>query len=187
MGDAARCAARSKRSGVQCRNYGLRRPDGGNTPHCRFHGGGGELLPPGDPGHGGRPSTTFRYSRFMRSDEDREIYESARSALGTLDEEINLARTNLERFRRNCEAQAKGGIPVHVADGGKSVSVRPYAEIEADYLDLIRKLEESRKKLLQAGSVDNDDSETYREWIAVARKPDDSSSGSGSSSPPTGP
>jgi hypothetical protein len=144
-------------------------PDGGHTGRCKFHGGTRQLTEPGDPKRGGRPPETFRYSRFMRSAEDRELYESARSALGSLDEELNLARTNLERFRRSREEQAKGGIPLSVADGGKSVSVRPYQEIEADYLDLIRRLEEGRKKLLQSGGADNDDSETYREWLTAVR------------------
>jgi len=187
MADAPRCAARSKRSGRTCRMFALRLPGGGHTKHCRMHGGKNERAAPGDPIRGGRPPTTFRYSTFMRTDEDKALYESARSALGTLDEELNLARTNLERFRRSREEQAKGGIPLSVADGGKSVSVRPYAEIETHYLDLIRRLEEGRKKLMAAGAVDNDDAETYREWLSATRKPDDSSSGSGPSSPPSSP
>lgn len=181
MADAPRCAARSKSKRRGCRAFCLAHPDGGYTKHCRMHGGKNEQAPPGDQIRGGRPPTTFRYSTFMRSEEDRALYESARSALGTLDEELNLARTNLERFRRRCEEQAKGGIPLSVADGGKSVSVRPYAEIEADYLDLIRKIEEGRKKLMQAGSADSDDGETYLAWVTSARG---SSSDSGPSSGP---
>jgi len=187
MPDAPRCGANKSRGRGECRGWCLKRPDGTYTQRCKFHGGTKQLLEPGDPRRGGRPPTTFRYSTFMRTDEDRELYESARGALGSLDEELNLARTNLERFRRSRDEQAKGGIPLSVSDGGKSVSVRPYAQIEAEYLDLIRRLEEGRKKLLSSGVPDNDDSETYREWIATARKPSDDSSSGSSSAPASEP
>lgn len=185
--DARKCTATSKRTGKRCRFNVYKRPDGSYTTTCRYHSGGHQLREPGDVRNGGAPPKTFRYSTHMRSQEDRDLYESARSAIGSLDEELCLARANLERFRRRCEEQSKSGIPISVADGGKSVTVRPYAEIESWYLDLIRKLEESRKKLLQSGTPDNDDSETFREWLAEARSSDDGSSGSGPSSAPAPP
>lgn len=137
-----RCPAHNRR-GEPCRKA----PRIGAT-HCQNHGGPRELLPPGDPGRGGAPPKTFMYSRFLRTQEDRDLYESARTVLGKLDEEIALARTNLARYQRAVEDSAKGGIPISVADGGKSVSVRPYANVVQEYLDLIGKLEERRSRIL---------------------------------------
>lgn len=140
-----RCPAKNRR-GEPCRKSPRR-----GAVHCHNHGGANEVLPPGDPGRGGRPATTFRYSRVFRSDEDREIYELARQELGKLDEEIALARTNLVRYQRAMEDSGKGGIPVSVGGAGGSLTVRPYADVVQDYLDLIGKLEERRARILQAG------------------------------------
>lgn len=111
-----------------------------------MHGGKNQLLPPGDPGRGGRPPTTFRYSQVIRV-EDRELYDAVSSLIGKLDEEIALARTNLVRFQRANDESFKGGIPVSVGSAGGSVTVRPYADVVQEYLDLIGKLEERRARI----------------------------------------
>lgn len=171
MRDARRCPARSKRSGRPCEGFGLRRPDGTRTVHCYQHGGKQELLPPGDPERGGRPPTTFRYAHALRSEEDRALYEASAKLLGNLEEEIKLARTNLFRFQRTVEESAKGGLPVSVAGGGGSVTVKPYAQVVQEYLDLIGRLESRRAALLQQAKPVDDDLETYEAWVAGTRSP----------------
>lgn len=140
-----RCGAKTRgpRAGRTCQNFPV---DG--SARCRMHGGKNQ---PGSDASPGAPPRTFRYSQVLRSDEDRELYESARTALGKLDEEIALARTNLARFQRSVEDASKGGIPTSVSDGGRSISIRSYADIVQEYLDLIGKLEERRARILQAG------------------------------------
>lgn len=118
--------------------------------HCQNHGGPNEVLPPGDPGRGGAPRKHGFYSDVLHP-EDRELYEEARTLLGKLDEEIALARTNLARYQRTVERSGQGGIPTSVADGGKSVSVRPYADIVQEYLNLIGRLEKRRAEILHLG------------------------------------
>jgi len=115
--------------------------------------GGGKKNQKGSPLSGGRPSTTFRYSKMLRTDEDKELYESTRTALGDLEEEIALARTNLSRYQRLAEEKGTGGIPTSFSGGGKSVGLRIYADIIQEYLDLVGKLEERRSRILAAGKA----------------------------------
>lgn len=170
MGDAPRCAARSKRSGRPCGKLGLRRLDGTFTSNCRFHGGVQQLAEPGDPIRGGRPVQSGFYSAVLR-EEQKPIYLLAMQELGKLDQELALARTNLYYYQKRVGEQEKGGIPSSVSAGGQSVSIKSYADIVADYLNLISRMETRRARILEAiGASESNDSDLlgHEEWVTSA-------------------
>jgi hypothetical protein len=124
-----------------------KREDGTYTDTCRFHSGGHQLRPPGDPQNGGAKPTSFTYVRVV-PEEFHGIYEAGRRELDRIDHEIALARTNLYRLQQRYEDQQKGGVPTSVSGGGASVSVRPYAELVAEHTDRITRYVERRARIL---------------------------------------
>jgi hypothetical protein len=154
MGDAPKCAARSKRSGRPCGKLGLRRPDGTFTRHCRFHGGVQERAPVGDDTRPGRPPTSHRFARAIRNPEDREDFEAFLVDVTNLERQIALAELNCLRFMRRCEASEKGGIPTSVAGGGQSVSIESYDRIIRSYLETIGRLRERKARIDHMGNPD---------------------------------
>ncbi len=171
MGDAPRCTARGKRSGRRCGRVCSRKPDGTHVKHCHYHGGKNECAPPGDPIRGGRPVESGFYSAVLR-DEQKPVYLLAMQELGKLDQELALARTNLYGYQKRVGDQEKGGIPSSVSAGGQSVSIKSYADIVADYLNLISRMETRRARILEAiGASESNDGDLlgHEEWLKAAR------------------
>ena len=146
----------SKRSRKPCRNRPLR-----SATRCKFHGGTQQLAPPGDPRRGGRPYTSGIYARYM-ADEMRDDYADLAALVGTLDNELHVARAYLADAIKRHRSNPGGGIAVSVNKGrGASVRIRAYADIVAELTDRVRKLEKTRRQLLaerdpQAGSAIHD-------------------------------
>ena len=173
MGDAPRCTGKSTRSGQRCKKLGLRRPDGTFTRCCRRHGGTQQRAAQGDPIRGGRPVQSGFYSAVLR-EEQKPIYLLAMQELGKLDQELALARTNLYYYQKRVGEQEKGGIPSSVSAGGQSVSIKSYADIVADYLNLISRMETRRARILEAiGASESNDSDLlgHEEWVASRASP----------------
>lgn len=151
--ESPRCTATSKRTHKRCGAPCRRRPEGGYTAHCHYHGGPNELLPPGDPRRGGAPPTSFVYARVLRLPGDDEIIEASRGKLGTLDDEICVLRRNLYRALERAEAQPKGGVPTSVGAGGASVTVETHQghvlKIQAE----LRKAELARAELIRSAGL----------------------------------
>ena len=171
MGDASRCGAERSFGRGLCRKFGLCKPDGTWTKRCKFYNGGAELLEPGDPKRGGRPVEHGFYSETLR-EEQKSIYAWAMQELGTLDHELALARTNLHGYQTRMRDQEKGGIPSSVAAGGQSVTIHSYADIVAEYLNLISRLEFRRARILESiGGTESNDTDLlgHEEWLKSTR------------------
>jgi len=154
---------------------------------CRMHGGTRQRKAgTGDPALGGAPVQTGVYAKYLRG---AYATDHAAARTGGLDEEIRVAKAYLAGAIRNHQADPKGGV--HVS-AGPVTKVRLHADVVADLLDRIRKLELARAELL-AGPAPTDDNamQDYRSWIAAQAAPasaapstePSSPSPSGSSSP----
>ncbi|WP_325205668.1 HGGxSTG domain-containing protein [Ralstonia sp. TCR112] len=173
---ASTCGAKT-RSGAPCK----RAPMEGKT-RCKLHGGASTGAPKGNANavkHG-------FYSDALTSDE-RVLYE--RAEVGSLDDEIRLARVKLHRFVRlsgslDLMDMVDGALQVTRKIGEEydraTESMQPYdkKELKAaapDYadliirqIDLIRKLELARRDLM--ADEDGDAPESIRITVRRARK-----------------
>jgi len=104
-------------------------------------------MPPGDPRRGGRPPVSRLYQRHLQPPQI-EAFQDA--PIGDLDNEIRLAKANLDEVVRRQQTNPGGGLVLSVTntDGSKTVRFRPWFEIELEHLDKIRRLEETRAALL---------------------------------------
>jgi hypothetical protein len=152
MGDARTCTAKSKRTGERCRARVYKREDGTYTSTCRAHSGGHQLRAPGDPKNGGAPCANFRFSRAIRSVEDREDFEAFLVDTTNLNRQIALAELNLVRFIRKYEESERGGIPSSIGGGGKSVTFESYDRIVRSYLETIGRLRERQARIEHLGN-----------------------------------
>jgi hypothetical protein len=89
------------------------------------------------------PPTSFLYRRHLRG-EEAAAFDAA--PLGKLDDEIRLAKANLDAVV--AKSREKGAADGIVISRGKVTSYRLYTDIIQDHLDHIRRLEEGRRKLL---------------------------------------
>lgn len=138
------CTAKSKRTGVQCKAKGM--PNG----KCYHHGGKSTGAPKGNK----FAATHGVYSRSFTTDES----DLAQTAIGSLDQELILARVQLSRALK-AEANASA-LPdrlelaeITTTDAGyvqrKSIK-RDYYQIINTLLGRIESLEKSRQTLLTA-------------------------------------
>jgi len=129
---------------------------------CRMHGGTRQRKAgTGDPALGGAPVQTGVYAKYLRG-KYRADHDAAR--LGDLDEEIRVAKAYLAGHIRKHQADPCGGI--HVSSG-PITRVRLYADVVAELLDRIRKLELARAQLLTGPQPPDDNAmQDYRSWLA---------------------
>ena len=114
-----------------------------------MHAGKQQIAAVGAPERGGRPPTSRLYVRHLQP-EQTVVFDEARDLLGKLDQELCLARANLDQYVREHQLNFRGGTPVSVATGGGGVSIVPHVEIILRHLDKIRLLELARKQLHEA-------------------------------------
>jgi hypothetical protein len=172
---AARCSCGGKRK--PCAGKPLRKLDGSYTKRCRMHGGKNELAAGTlDPAAGGRPISTGLYARQIRDAQRRALLADAPSILGTLDDELAVARTLLADALERYDQNPSGGITVSVGgtsgEGGRpsSVRVRAYADIVGELTDRVRKLELARERLAQSGPTGEDEMLEHEAWLDASRK-----------------
>jgi hypothetical protein len=123
-----------------------------------MHGGKNERAEPGDPVRGGRPPITGYYSKYLREGM-RLAYDDAQAVIGSLDDEIKVARAYLTWAIERHQENPAGGEAISVAkntEGGTvRVRMRFYSDIVADLIDRIRRLELSREALKHGAGGDD--------------------------------
>lgn len=169
---ARRCTANSKRSGERCRQNCLLKPDGTYTKNCRFHKGGVELLPPGDPALGGAPPTTWlRVERLPEA--QRPVYEAAlaQSPISRYDQLIAFAYAQLDAYLEHHGLAVVDGYKVEWQEGRViGETIQPHFDVVHRHLDAIRKLEKDRAAIVEAsGGGDGDGTQDYASWLAGVR------------------
>lgn len=106
-----------------------------------MHGGTQQKKPPGDEARGGRPPESGVYAKFLPADLE-EKYGAVGDALGSLDEEIRVARAYMARAVENDDSAAVGELT-----------------------ERIRRLESSRGKLLRIRRPQDRRFDTYAEFL----------------------
>jgi hypothetical protein len=172
------CGAR-KRSGGTCQKHALK----GST-RCRLHGGAATAA-----NKGNAHAVKHGFYSDALLPEEKTLYE--RAEVGSLDDEIRLARVKLHRFvklsgslelREMVDSALEVTRKMGVAFDAETKSVEPYDKKEfkvaaPDYadliirqIDLIRKLELARKDLMADEDEDAPDSIVIK--VSRARKDD---------------
>lgn len=152
------CGAKN-RQGVPCRN-----PPAHGSIRCRFHGGGKAKFPPGDPRRGGVERRTGLYARHLPP-EQLEAFDAA--ALGNLDQEIRLAKANLDWAVQRWTEDPLGGVVT--TRGDKSITERLWVDIVREHGEHVRKLEAARAVILAGEPPPNENVEAYEIWRASAK------------------
>lgn len=160
------CGARKKTGGT-CGASPLRRKDGTQTKRCRVHGGPNERAAPGDPMRPGRPPVLGLYSKFVLP-EERDAY--TRAPVGTLDEEIRLAKAKLAWAQQQHRRDPNGGTEVEY--GGRT-KIRLWADVVREHLDNVRKLELGRAQIdsLNPAGDPSDALPEHEAWLEATRSP----------------
>ena len=121
------CNARN-RNGLPCR----RRPTPGKR-RCYYHGGA--------KGSGG-PPTTFLYRRHL-PDEQRDVFD--RAVVDSLDDEIRLAKANLDTAVQSWSEDPHGGV---IQSSGKEViRERLWVDIVREHIETVRRLLEAKARI----------------------------------------
>ncbi len=149
------CGAKN-RSGGPC----LRHPTPGSR-RCHYHGGAKAKIPRGDPRQGGRKPTTGLYVRHLKP-EQLEAHEMAKATVGSLDEELALARANLDWAVKRWSGRPGGGVLV---EKGRVTKIRLYADVVLEHIDRIRALEKARAEILKVAPPESRDLKTYEVWV----------------------
>lgn len=171
--DARRCTAKSKRSGKRCRFNVYRKPDGSYTKTCRFHRGGVELLPPGDPGRGGRPTSSHLHTRHL-TDEQVEAFEQARgrSPVDRMEDLVAFSHAQLDAYLAKHQLAVEGGQIVSSTSGAVDSETKElHVRIIHAHVETIRKAEKDLAAIRDAGGSGGagDETEDYTTWLAGVR------------------
>ncbi len=111
-----------------------------------MHNGDAQVAPPGHPRRGGAPEQHGLYSRHLKP-EQREAFDRAR--LGSLDDEIRLAKAKLDWATRKWAQDEDGGL---VTMRGEAEVIRPWTDVVGEWEERVRRLELARQQLLSKGS-----------------------------------
>jgi len=156
-----------------------------------MHGGKKAHFPAGDPRRGGRrllhggakrlPAGAIYANRL--TPDQRRTFDLA--PVGELDSEIRLARTLLDEYLAEHGLDVVDGLVCRTSHGGETISETKALHVDnvGRIIDRIRKLEETRARLLEAGGGGNpDDAELHQAWLREQARQRGGGSPSGSGS-----
>jgi hypothetical protein len=144
-GRRKRCGAKRKRGG-HCTRWALKGAD-----RCHMHGGRQQ-----------RDAKLRLYSRHL--DEERaKVFEEAGNQIDSLDDEIRLAKTNLDWAVEKLQADPTGGIIVQ--DGEKGTRIRTWYDLCLEHMEKIRRLVHTKTDLLRMPNPKLRELDTYQVWL----------------------
>jgi hypothetical protein len=127
-----------------------------------MHGGNQHKLPEGQ--RGGAKPTSFLYRRHLHASE-REAFDAA--AVDSIDDEIRLAKANLDAAVKAWAADPRGGV---VQSRGDSViRERLWFDIVREHVECVAKLLRTRIAMGLGSGGGEEDIDGYESWLAAQR------------------
>jgi hypothetical protein len=148
VGDVAICGANKSRGRGICRATPLK-----GASRCRFHGGRNQ-----------QKAKLNLYTRHLPADWSAAFSEAK---LGSLDEEIRLAKANLDKACEKLGVEPEGGITIQT---GTVTRITTHFEVVLQHIEQVRKLVQARADLKKMGDDAPRKLDAYKAFLKKHRK-----------------